>query len=144
MTTPTKLHLTLIFLVPSHQAALKELAKLRQELTQQKTEDIIRSEQDKRKDEVVVPDICPISSGRSQHVLELQDTLQDSETAVRNKSTCLLITCFSNQYYQLLETLCDKLSIPHPPEYKPLTDANKVARQHILKERNEVIRNIKL
>ena len=122
---------------------MKELAKLRQELTQQKTEDIIRSEQDKRKD-VVVPDISPISSGRSQHVLELQDTLQDSETAVRNKSTCPFITCFSNQYYQLLETLCDKLSIPHPPEYKPLTDANKVARQHILKERNEVIRNIKL
>lgn len=123
---------------------MKELAKLRQELTQQKTENIIRSEQDRKKDEVIIPDISPISSGRSQHVLELQDTLQDSETAVRNKSLCPLITCFTNQYYQLLETLCDKLSIPHPPEYKPLTDANKVARQHILKERNEVIRNIKL
>ena len=122
---------------------MKELAKLRQELTQQKTENIIRSEEDRKKDKVVVPDISPISSGRSQHVLELQDTLQDSETAVRNKNSCSLITCFTNQYYQLLETLCDKLSIPHPPEFKPLTDANKVARQHILKERNEVIRNMK-
>lgn len=122
---------------------MKELAKLRQELTQQKTENIIRSEEDRKKDKVVVPDISPISSGRSQHVLELQDTLQDSETAVRNKNSCPLITCFTNQYYQLLETLCDKLSIPHPPEFKPLTDANKVARQHILKERNEVIRNMK-
>ena len=34
--------------------------------------------------------------------------------------------------------LCEKLHIPNIPDFKPLGGVNKVARQHILKERNEV------
>ena len=42
--------------------------------------------------------------------------------------------------------LCEKLNIPTMPDFKPLGGVNKVARQHILKERNEVqnIKNINL
>ncbi|XP_003388044.2 PREDICTED: putative leucine-rich repeat-containing protein DDB_G0290503 [Amphimedon queenslandica] len=111
--------------VPSHQAALKELAKLRQELIEMKTNEIMRKEEENRKGvESVAMEIGHVPSRTlSQYELELEEALQDSEDAYNN----------------LLMFLSEKLHIPNMPDFKPLGGVNKVARQHILKERNEFI-----
>lgn len=64
---------------------MKELARLRQELIQYKTNEIIRKEGENRKGaETVAMDISHVPSKvLSQHELELEEALQDSEEAVR-------------------------------------------------------------
>ena len=71
--------------MPSHQAALKELSKMRQEIIEMKTNEIMRKEEEKRKGvESVAMEIGHVPSRTlSQHELELEESLQDSEDAVR-------------------------------------------------------------
>lgn len=89
-----------------------------------KTEEIIREEEEKKKRAGPVPiDIGHVTNGRSQQEGELEELLKESEKA----------------YHQILLFLCEKLNIPQAPEFYPLSGAtNKVARQHILKERDDV------
>ena len=140
-----------IFTVPSHQSALKELAKLRQEISQMRAEEIIKQETMKREqlEKNKESEVEMMSSQiNSQRMNDLQETLSQSETAVSTYfCTWLSITCitfslslsFSNQYHSLLSLVCDKLSCPLPlSSSQRLVDANKVKREHIMKEREEV------
>ena len=138
-----------IFTVPSHQSALKELAKLRQEISQMRAEEIIKQETMKREqlEKNKETEVEMMSSQiNSQRMNDLQETLSQSETAVSTYfCTWLSITCvtlshsFSKQYHSLLSLVCDKLSCPLPlSSSQRLVDANKVKREHIMKEREEV------
>lgn len=111
--------------VPSHQSALKELAKLRQEISQMRAEEIIKQETMKQEqlEKNKESEVEMMSSQiNSQRMNDLQETLSQSETA----------------YHSLLSLVCDKLSCPLPfSSSQRLVDANKVKREHIIKEREE-------
>jgi uncharacterized protein YqgQ len=109
--------------VPSHQAALKELASLRQELIQLKADNAVaKREQRLRKDVETITEV-PLASEHNHYATELEEALQESEKS----------------YVNLIKSLCEMLSIPFPPTFKSLHDTNKVSRQHICRERNEFI-----
>ena len=78
--------------VPSHQAALKELSKLRQEIAHMRAEEVIRNEAERRNEQERQKQVlAEVKEAKvSDHELaDVKETLKESEEAVRNCNIAL-------------------------------------------------------
>ena len=75
------------FIVPSHQAALKELAQLRQEIAHLRAEEVIRKEAEKQNEQErqkQAPTEVREVKVSDHEIADIKEALKESEEAVRN------------------------------------------------------------